>query len=408
MLVMKKSLFYAVLLIIVSFLFVQCKKDDNSSTPSGSTYSIVYQKSDTYAYYNARSLKSAILSDASLTYSLKPDQDSQTNYEIILGKSSRDEVKDVASLISGNGYAIKKVGKKLVIYGTDDNYLALALYVFDKNVLKNSQLTGKGFLYLDKVEDVVVSNQNIKFNLNYVVKNNLDVMTSLTYICNCPADGSYYVGQGSCTDGDNVYFVIRNNTDNGSIVYKYSGSSFQQLAKTDVFDGGHSNDMTYDSKNGRVICISGGTSAALKYTVSYIDPSTMKVTTPVTISTGVTALTYNASKNQYAGRYGSSLYIMDENFNTIKTGTRTDGSSLTSQGMGSDDDYFYFPMSGSTNEILVYDWATVKYIRTFTISTSQESESMFKMKDDYYLNFYKSGKGSDLYRLDLTLFYNPS
>jgi hypothetical protein len=76
--------------------------------------------------------------------------------------------------------------------------------------------------------------------------------------------------------------------------------------------------------------------------------------------------------------------------------------------MGSDDDYFYFPMSGSTNEILVYDWATVKYIRTFTISTSQESESMFKMKDDYYLNFYKSGKGSDLYRLDLTLFYNPS
>ena len=163
---MKKSLFYAVLLIIVSFLFVQCKKDDNSSTPSGSTYSIVYQKSDTYAYYNARSLKSAILSDASLTYSLKPDQDSQTNYEIILGKSSRDEVKDVASLISGNGYAIKKVGKKLVIYGTDDNYLALALYVFDKNVLKNSQLTGKEFLYIDKVEDVVVSNLNIRYNFN--------------------------------------------------------------------------------------------------------------------------------------------------------------------------------------------------------------------------------------------------
>lgn len=406
---MKQNFFHAIFLIIVFFLFVQCKKDDNSVIPQpSSAYNIVYQKSSSSAYFYAHSLKTAISNASSLICNIKTDQDPVTDNEIIIGKSSRDEVKTVASQISGSGFAIMKVGKKLVIYGTDDNYLALALNAFDKNVLKNSQLTGKGFLYLDKVEDVVETGQTPNINLHYAVKYDCAVNTSLTYICSCPSEGSYYVAQGSCTDGKNIYFVLRNNTDNGSIVYKYSASTFQEIAKTDVFDGGHSNDMAYDSKHNRVICISGGTSSALKYTISYIDPTTMKVTTPVTIATGVTALTYNASKNQYAGRYGSALYLMDENFNTIKTGLRTDGSSLTSQGMGSDDDYFYFPMSGSTNEVLVYDWDTLKYIRTITIATSVECESMFELNGEYYINYYKSGNGSELYRLDLTLSYDPS
>lgn len=405
---MKQKFLFAILLIIISFLTVQCKKDDNSQVPeTTTTYTIVYHKGDTYAYYDAHSLKSAIYSKTSITCDLKTDQDTPTDNEIIIGNSSRDEVKAVAALVSGNGYAIKKVGKKLVIYATDDNYLVLALTAFNKDVLKNSQLAGKDFLSLDKVEDVVVSGQTTKFNLNYVVKNSYGVKASLTYLFNCPAEGNYYVAQGSCTDGQYIYIVLRNSTDNGSIVFKYNASTYQQVAKTVVFDGGHSNDMTYDSKNGRIICISGGTSAALKNTVSYIDPTTMKVTTPVTIATGVTALTYNASKSQYAGRYGSNLYLMDENFNTVKTGTRGDGSSLTSQGMGSDDDYFYFPMSGTTNEILVYDWDTVKYLRTITVPTSEECESMFKLNDDYYINFYKSGKGSDLYKLELALIYDP-
>lgn len=406
---MKQKFVAAILLIIIPFLTVQCKKDDNSKVPETTTaYTIVYHKSDTYAYYDARSLKSAIYSKTSITCDLKTDQDAQTDNEIIIGNSSRDEVKSVAALVTGNGYAIKKVGKKLVIYATDDNYLVLALNTFNKDVLKNSQLAGKGFLSLDKVEDVVVSGQTTKFNLNYVVKNNYSVRTSLTYLFNCPPEGNYYVAQGSCTDGQYIYIVLRNNTDNGSIVFKYNASTYQKVAKTVVFDGGHSNDMAYDSKHNRVICISGGTSSALKYTISYIDPTTMKVTTPVTIATGVTALTYSASKNQYAGRYGSSLYLMDENFNTIKTGSRTDGSSLTSQGMGSDDDYFYFPMSGSTNEILVYDWDTLNYIRTLTIATSVECESMFELNGDYYINYYKSGNGCELYRLNLILSYDPS
>jgi len=52
-----------------------------------------------------------------------------------------------------------------------------------------------------------------------------------------------------------------------------------------------------------------------------------------------------------------TLYITDSDFKVLKAYHRSDKTGYTAQGMGSDDDFIYFPMSGHKDNILVvYDW----------------------------------------------------
>lgn len=403
------------LLPVALLAFTSCgkdetKKDDGGASETLQDYRVVYSaKGGSVALSNAESLVKAIRTVTGVSLKTSDDSGSGTACEILLGNVNRTETSQAAARISGNGYAIKNSEKKLVIYGSDDNYEAIALRKFETSVLKNVALAGSGFLKIESVPETIVSGDKRSINLEYVVQNNFNITASLASVCTCPKEGTVYVAQGACTDGSYVYFVNRNSSDNLSIVYKYDATTFKQVAKTDGFDGGHSNDMTYDSKNKRIVCLSGGTSSDLAKVVSFIDTETMKVTSPVAIPTGLTAVTYNETQNTYAGRNGQNLYLMDKGFNIMKNGKRSDGSSLTSQGLGSDDTYLYFPMSGTTsNELLVYDW-NLNYVRTITLDTTLESESLFKLGDEYYINFYRSGNGAELCRLDIdTITYVPS
>ena len=77
----------------------------------------------------------------------------------------------------------------------------------------------------------------------------------------------------------------------------------------------------------------------------------------------------------------------------------------TAQGMGSDEDFIYFPMSGSADNILdVYDWDG-NPVGIITIPLKLESESMFWFGGNYYVNFYESGNGAKLYRLEFIEVY---
>ena len=82
--------------------------------------------------------------------------------------------------------------------------------------------------------------------------------------------------------------------------------------------------------------------------------------------------------------------------------------------MGSDDDFIYFPMSGTNPEtgandniIEVYDWSG-KFITRIPISDSFESESMFEFNGKYYISYYKfaSNPGAHLYELTLNIIFS--
>ncbi len=238
-----------------------------------------------------------------------------------------------------------------------------------------------------------------KMTMSNLIKAGTSFSLDTKLVGACPAEGSIIVGQGACSDGTFVYIVNRNTDDNLAIVYKFRLSDFSLVGQTVQFNGGHCNDMTFDNANNRVVLAHGQTEGKI---LTMIDAATMKVTGNVNIGVGSGAITYNDNKKQYAiSQGGTTLYITDSNFNVLKSYTRSDKTDYTAQGMGSDDDYIYFPMSGSKDNVLVvYDWDG-HYVRTITVNTTMESESLFFVNGTYYVNFYKSyHQGSELYRLD--------
>lgn len=208
-----------------------------------------------------------------------------------------------------------------------------------------------------------------------------------------------YVAQGAASDGKNAYFVLRNSSDNGAVILKYSLSPFKVLDCSERFDGGHCNDLTYNDKTGKVILAHGQTQGKI---LTMIDAQTLRVEGNVDITVGSGAITYNASRDRYAiSQGGTTLHFADGSLKALSSHTRTDKIGYTAQGMGSDDKFIYFPMSGSgDNKLVVYDW-DARYIMTLTVPLAMESESMFSVNGEHYVCFYCGGskKGADLYRI---------
>ncbi len=380
-----------------------------------SKYKIVYANGNATGKSNATQLQTAINNVTGCKLVIDTDATAASEYEIILGPTNaRLELAKEKSLLSTYGYRIVRNNQKLIITATDDNHMAIALQRFETVFLKDATLSSIGTLIVPERHTQVAEFSQSQATLRGIVSHGVDYSLSKTKCVNVPSktvDGvTIKVGQGACTDGTYVYFVNRNSGDTKAIVYKYQlGGSWSYVSETTPFNGGHCNDLVYDWVNKRVLCLKGGTDGTLKEATVAINPSSMATSTGPTIPNGATALDFNRIKNMYVHRYGSALTTRTEELVQVGSGKRTDGNTMTSQGMGSDEEYFYFPMSPKNGElynaILVYDWETVKFKRELHIPGSTESEGMFEWNGVYYMVYYESGNGSTLYKLNVTLKY---
>ena len=202
----------------------------------------------------------------------------------------------------------------------------------------------------------------------------------------------YVVAQGCCSDGEYVYGVIRKSDDSGAIIRKHKLSDGSYVATSEELFLGHGNDLTYDSKNDRIVCARG---QSLGDVLIFIDPHTLTITGSVELDTKAGAITYNEKTDCYAiSRGGKTLDILNSDFEIIASYQRTDQTGYTAQGMGSDDHYLYFPMSfkDRKNIVVVYDWCG-NYITTVKSDVTREAESMFWVNGKYYFahNYYMEG-----------------
>lgn len=224
---------------------------------------------------------------------------------------------------------------------------------------------------------------------------------SYKYIGNVPRDGDHYVAQGAASDGKSVYFVLRDKDDKEAVIVKYNLDPFKAVAVGPVFNGGHCNDLTFDTLHNWIVLAHGQSQGK---TLTILDPGSLKVMYDMTIKVGSGAITYNTSRRKYAiSQGGTTLYVADNDLNVEKSYTRTDKTGYTAQGMGSDDNYIYFPMSnGKTDNLLVtYNWEG-QHIADLKLGIAKESESMFWVNGKYYVCFYDSdnaSKGAALYEV---------
>ncbi len=375
-----------------------------------SQYSIVYAaKGGDDAKKNAETLASVIKTATGVSLEVVSDASPVKECEIILGNgNTRKECADLEKEIKKFGYRLTRAGKKLIVTGSDYNHTVMALDRLYRYVVKNRTYASKGYL---KFPDSKAASEDFEItqaSLKNIVKNNWKHEFTLTRIVAQKPDGALTTAQGVCCDGENVYFVLKNGgNDTQARVYKYRMSDWSFVAKTDIFNGGHCNDLVWDPNNKRVISIRGGVDASIKEQTVAVDPVTMKTSEGPAIPGGATAIDYNPSLKRYITRYGKNLCQRGLDMKVIMTTQRNDGNTMTSQGMGSDDEYFYFPMSPKNKEnynaILVYDWKTGSYVTTLQIPSSRESESMFEHEGVYYVVFYMWNECAVLYRIDVKL-----
>lgn len=413
---MKRSFFILFAFAALALLQVSCRhKDPEVPVIAGeSADSLLIVRGGESAYsivaasgsVNASGLVSFIKSKTGVSIPTVLPASTEKQYEILVGYSPREaSIRAYKELEGVSGYIIRVDGTKLVVAGSDATWLALALYALTQKLedskgdeLANGLSVLKSLSMAESADDPQL--------IARLISGGYDFSLKLDYVMTCPPSGSVKVAQGAASDGEFFYFVMRASDDSKAIAYKYDMDTCTLVAKSEEFKGGHCNDATFDVAGGRFIVAHGQSEGRI---LTPVDAATMKVLPNISLSVGSGAITYNASRDGYAiSQGGSTFYVTDRNFKVLLCKTRTDKTAHTAQGMGSDDSYVYFPMSGSTDNVLVvYDWSG-KHVTTLTVPTTTESESMFYAAGRYYVNFYAgSTKGAMLYEIvpELTFKY---
>ena len=311
--------------------------------------------------------------------------------EILIGETNRSESVEVLAALPENSYAVTIKNNKLVIVGKDNNLTILALYDFEERILNNADKCKEGQLLFAEEDSFTVTLSD-PFSLKEMIEGGYKLTCSSEKIAHTQKQGQYGIGQGSASDGTYVYFVLRNSGDTGSVITKHRMDDGSFVAVSPVLKLGHGNDMTYDAKNHRLVVAHGQSEGQI---LTLVDPDTLELIKDIGIPKGSGAITYSVAKDRYAiSQGGSTLHILDSDFKWIASYSRTDKTGYTAQGMGSDEDYVYFPMSGkSDNVLVVYDWEG-KYITTIKVPVSHESESMFWVNDTYYIAYNTNGEAA--------------
>ncbi|MBR0300921.1 MAG: hypothetical protein IJQ93_11475 [Bacteroidales bacterium] len=326
--------------------------------------------------------------------------------EIVIGKET-DEV--------SHGYVIKVAGNKIVIAGTDAAWTVLGMEYFARRILSNSSYCRTGMLRLPKDFAFVYDKADPQL-VALLLSRGRDFDLVPEVVGNCPRETGFTVAQGAASDGKYVYFCLKGGEDSETHdsnvrVYQYTLQPFSHVAVSETFNAHHANDMTFDTKSGRVLVIHGSGGANL---ITAIPAGDTGFGGPYTITTslGIGGITYNAKNNIYGITQGGTKFqtINSDTFEIIKNIGRSDGMKdyYTAQGMGSDDSYVYYPMSPNStspenvNILVACDWSG-NYIRNLKIPLALESESMFYAAGDYYVNFYQNG--ATLYRVYPALEY---
>ena len=322
-------------------------------------------------------------------YSPREENPDLDNPEILVGETNRPETAEVLATLPENSYTVTIKNNKLIILGKDNNLTILALYDFEERILNNTEKCRDGYLRFDEADSFTVTLDD-PFSLKEMIEGNYKLTCSSEKIAHTQKQGQYGIGQGSASDGTHVYFVLRNSNDTGSVITKHRMDDGSLVAVSPVLKLGHGNDMTYDAKNHRLVVAHGQSEGKI---LTLVNPDTLELIRDIGIPNGSGAITYSVAKDRYAiSQGGSTLHILDSDFKWVASYSRTDKTGYTAQGMGSDEDYVYFPMSGKNDNVLVvYNWEG-KYITTIQVPVSHESESMFWVNDTYYIAYNTNGE----------------
>lgn len=222
----------------------------------------------------------------------------------------------------------------------------------------------------------------------------------------------YTTPQGACSDGRYAYLIFFADKDKTAVIAKYDMNTSSVVQYSEPLELNHGNDMTYDSKNKRLVIVHN---APYKKKISFVDPNTLKIIgNSITLDFDAYSIAYHASTDEYAvGVAGTeSTKIVDSNFKEVRSfnqGVSLEGKYVH-QGMECDNNYIYYIQSNSSggyNRLVIYKWdgAFVKTIPVKVLNSnykSQECENVFFLGNQMYIGYIEGNSlGEQIIRVNL-------
>lgn len=306
----------------------------------------------------------------------------------LIGETPYEETATVKSSLPENSYAVQVMGRKIIIIGSDDTLTVKALKEFCDRVLNNPERATAGKLTI-LPEDSFTVTLDKPYTISDMVSDGLTPTADYTEILHTPKQGQYSISQGAASDGTFVYIALRNSDDSGAVIVKHRLDDGSFVAKSPVLQLGHANDMTFNTEKNLLVVAHGQKQGKI---ITLVNPETLEFIEDVDIEKGAGAITYNPATGSYAiSQGGKSLHMLDKDLDYVTSYERTKLEGYTAQGMGSDESYIYFPMSGSGQNILdTFDWDGNRICQVI-LPTPHESESLFYVNGRHFVSFNYDG-----------------
>ncbi len=356
-----------------------------------------YQK--THINRNVSTLKTRIQSNVGLTLPVarvSSASDELRDGSLLIGDTPCPETQQVKATLPANSYTITAVNNKIVILGSDDSLTAYAIDAFCDLVLTSGMIVD-GRIRIP-TDYTYTQTLDAPLTIEKMMEDGFDVEAVRTFVLKADPVGDCNIAQGAASDGTYAYLALRNSGDTAAVIAKVRMSDGTLVAVSERLALGHANDMTYNTKKKLLVVVHGQTEGNI---LTLVNPETLTVVEDVTIEKKAGAITYNPETDTYAiGRGGKNLHILDGELNYVKSYDKPALSGYTAQGMGSDGKYIFFPVSSASKNLLeTYDWDGNK-VGEISITTGEESESLFYVNGQYYVCF--NVNGSQLYEVVFT------
>jgi hypothetical protein len=176
------------------------------------------------------------------------------------------------------------------------------------------------------------------------------------------------------------------------VISKYDLATGKLIKVSERLSTFHTNDLTYDSKNNRIVI---ATLDAGWTRLSLVDADTLEFQGDIITTVGIRGLEYLPETNQYvAAGFSIEIMLLDENFNKISSHICEDQTLMT-QGLYSDGKYVYDPryLEGKAVHLVVVEDMAGNHIASANLYglSKAEPEHMYKIDGEFYIGCNHSG-----------------
>ncbi len=325
-----------------------------------------------------------------------PGKSVDDKIEILVGDTIRDasaELKTKLNALGSHGFGIIVRGNKIAVNGTTFYLLYQGLdYLLENFVTKDD--AGNISLVLEEDFECFVKTEEGYISPEEVMASGREMaFYPIETLANVPEAQGCAVMQGGGSDGKYAYYAMINKstTPETGMIYKYDVNTWELVAKSKPMPSGHTNDITYDSKNHRLVISFCSASDGYKGLV-FVNPDTLEFIEYIVCPTSNRGVCYLPETNQYLFATGYTFHLTDENFNTIKS--TTDGyAKLTTQGFYCDGKYIFDPrwQSGARFQTITINTLEGEFIAAVPLyNIDGEPENIFRDGNSFVMGCNKS------------------